>query len=59
MAKEVGVDLAAPGSAARPDPETRPAGEARLLPLQADLNKTKRSWGEAGFLRLALAFSRR
>lgn len=30
----------------------RPAGEARLLPRQADLNKTKRSSGEAGFLSL-------
>lgn len=52
MAKEVGVDLAGSGRRCSADPATRPAGEARLLPRQADLNKTKRSSGEAGFLSL-------
>lgn len=57
--KRWGWTWPAPGGAARPDPATRPAGEARLLPLQADLNKTKRSWGAAGFPSLAFACSRR
>lgn len=57
--KRWGWTWPAPGGAARPDPATGPAGEARLLPLQADLNKTKRSWGEAGFRSLAPACSRR
>lgn len=56
--KRWGWTWPAPGGAARPDPAMRPAGEARLLPLQADLNKTKRSWGAAGFCGLALPCSR-
>lgn len=50
--KRWGWTWPAPGGAVRLDPATRPAGEARLLPLQADLNKTKRSSGDAGLLSL-------
>lgn len=37
--KRWGWTCRALGGAAPPDPASRPAGEARLLPLQADLNK--------------------